>query len=118
MQKEIKAFLHDEKGIGEILSARVNRYGVRKSIGLRSTPLPIDPKIDYDLWLGPAQDRPIFRENFHYDWHWDFNTGSGEMGNWGVHVLDDLRNNVFLDKVNLPNRMCTLCISIREPFPL
>ncbi|XZE20014.1 Gfo/Idh/MocA family protein [Pirellulaceae bacterium SH449] len=105
MQAEIKAFLHEEKGIGEILTARVNRYGVRKSIGLRSTPLPIDPKIDYDLWLGPAQDRPIFRENFHYDWHWDFNTGSGEMGNWGVHVLDDLRNNVFLDKVNLPKRI-------------
>jgi hypothetical protein len=40
-----------------------------------------------------------------YDWHWDWNTGSGEMGNWGVHVLDDLRNNVFLDKVALPRRI-------------
>lgn len=45
------------------------------------------------------------REKFHYDWHWDFNTGSGEMGNWGVHVLDDVRNNVFLDKVALPKRI-------------
>ncbi len=27
------------------------------------------------------------------------------MGNWGVHVLDDLRNNVFLDKVTLPKRI-------------
>jgi hypothetical protein len=105
MQAEIKNFLHEEKALGAIKSARVNRYGVRDSIGLRSTPLTIDPKIDYNVWLGPAQDRPIYRDKFHYDWHWDFNTGSGEMGNWGVHVLDDLRNNVFLDKVSLPKRI-------------
>ena len=105
MQAEIKKFLHEEKGIGDLISARVNRYGVRGTIGKRSTPLTPDPKIDYNLWLGPAQDLPIMRERFHYDWHWDFNTGSGEMGNWGVHVLDDVRNNVFLDKVALPKRI-------------
>ena len=105
MQAEIKKFLHEEKGLGDILSARVNRYGVRASIGKRSTPLTPDPKIDYNLWLGPAQDLPIMREKLHYDWHWDFNTGSGEMGNWGVHVLDDVRNNIFLDKVSLPKRI-------------
>ncbi|MCF7960181.1 MAG: Gfo/Idh/MocA family oxidoreductase [Pirellula sp.] len=105
MQAEIKKFLHEEKGIGKILSARVNRYGVRDSIGLRTSPLNIDPKIDYNLWLGPAQQKPIYREKLHYDWHWDWNTGSGEMGNWGVHVLDDLRNNVFLDQVSLPHRI-------------
>jgi hypothetical protein len=55
--------------------------------------------------LGPAADKPIFRDKLHYDWHWDWNTGSGEMGNWGVHVLDDLRNNVFLDSVKLPKRV-------------
>ena len=27
------------------------------------------------------------------------------MGNWGVHVLDDVRNNVFLDKVALPQKI-------------
>lgn len=105
MQAEIKKFLHEEKAIGELVSARVNRFGVRGSIGKRSTPLKPDPRIDYNLWLGPAQDLPIMREKFHYDWHWDFNTGSGEMGNWGVHVLDDVRNNVFLDKVALPKRI-------------
>ncbi len=74
-------------------------------MGKTEKPLQIDPAIDYDLWLGPAQDLPIFRKEFHYDWHWNFNTGSGEMGNWGVHVLDDARNNVFLDKVTLPRRI-------------
>jgi predicted dehydrogenase len=105
MQAEIKRFLHEEKALGEIQSARVNRYGVRPPIGKRSTPLPIPDSVDYNLWLGPAQNEPIYRDKLQYDWHWDWNTGSGEMGNWGVHVLDDLRNNVFLDKVALPKRI-------------
>jgi hypothetical protein len=105
MQAEIKRFLHEEKALGEILSARVNRYGVRSPIGKRSTPLPIPDNVDYDLWLGPAQDEPIYRDKLQYDWHWDWNTGSGEMGNWGVHVLDDLRNNIFQDAVALPKRI-------------
>jgi predicted dehydrogenase len=105
MQAEIKSFLHYEKALGAIQSARVNRYGERAPIGKRTTPLPIDSRVDYNLWLGPAQDKPIFRDKLQYDWHWDFNTGSGEMGNWGVHVLDDLRNNVFRDSVALPQRV-------------
>ncbi|MEM7473588.1 MAG: Gfo/Idh/MocA family oxidoreductase, partial [Planctomycetota bacterium] len=105
MQAEIKKFLHEEKGLGAIQSCRVNRYGVRKPIGKRDTPLKIEDSVAYDVWLGPAQEKPIFRDKLQYDWHWDFNTGSGEMGNWGVHVLDDARNNVFLDKVSLPSRI-------------
>ena len=105
MQAEIKKFLHEEKALGEIQSARVNRYGVRPSIGKRDMPLEIEKTLAYDLWLGPAQDEPIFRKSLHYDWHWDWNTGSGEMGNWGVHVLDDLRNNIFQDSVALPKRL-------------
>ena len=105
MQAEIKKFLHEDKALGEIQSARVNRFGVRGPIGKRETPLQIDANVDYDLWLGPAEDKPIFRNKLQYDWHWDFNTGSGEMGNWGVHVLDDLRNNVFQDSVSYPKRI-------------
>lgn len=105
MQAEIKKFLHEEKALGEIKAARVNRYGVRPSIGKRDTPLQIDKNVAYDIWLGPAQDLPIYRDKLHYDWHWDWNTGSGEMGNWGVHVLDDVRNNIFQDSVALPRRI-------------
>ncbi len=105
MQAEVKEFLHDEQAIGKIVAARVNRYGVRNPIGKRSAPLPIPEGVDYNLWLGPAQDVPIYRDKLQYDWHWVWNTGSGEMGNWGVHVLDDLRNNVFRDEVALPKRL-------------
>src|SRR6056297_461150 len=62
MQAEIKSFLHSEKALGEIQVCRVNRYGVRPPIGKRDTPLPIDDSVNYDLWLGPAQDQPIFRD--------------------------------------------------------
>ena len=105
MQAEIKKFLHEEKALGEIQSANVNHYFVRAPIGRRDSPLSIGKNVSYDLWLGPAQDQPIFRDNLHYDWHWDWNTGSGDMGNWGVHILDDLRNNVFRDSVSLPKRV-------------
>lgn len=105
MQAEIKKFLHQDKALGEITAARVNRYGLRASIGKREKPLEIEKNVAYDLWLGPAQDQPIYRDKLHYDWHWDWNTGSGEMGNWGVHVLDDVRNNVFQDSVALPQRI-------------
>lgn len=105
MQAEIKKFLHEEKALGEIKVARVNRIGRRASIGKRKTPLEIEKNVAYDLWLGPAKDEPLFRERLHYDWHWDFNTGSGEMGNWGVHILDDVRNTIFQDSVNLPQKI-------------
>ena len=54
MQAEIKKFLHEEQALGKILSARVNRFGVRASIGKRETPLEIAKDVAYDLWLGPA----------------------------------------------------------------
>ena len=105
MQAEVKTFLHEEKALGAMRSVRVNRIGLRSSIGKRQSPLQIPKDIAYDLWLGPAADEPIYRNKLQYDWHWDWNTGSGEMGNWGVHVLDDVRNVVFRDSVTLPARI-------------
>jgi predicted dehydrogenase len=43
------------------------------------------------------------RSKVNYDWHWDWNTGNGECANWGVHVLDDVRNVAFRDSVSLPS---------------
>lgn len=105
MQAEVKKFLHEDQALGKVLYAQANRLGPRASIGKRETPLPIPKEIDYDTWLGPAQDEPLFRNSFHYDWHWDWNTGSGEMGNWGVHVLDDVRNVAYQDSVTTPKRI-------------
>lgn len=105
MQTQIKAFLHEEQALGKIQHARVNRFGVREPIGRRANPLAVGDSVDMNLWLGPAQESPLYRDKLQYDWHWVWNTGSGEMGNWGVHVLDDLRNNVLLDATPLPSRV-------------
>jgi predicted dehydrogenase len=104
LQTEIKAFL-DEGTIGKIKYARLNRFGMRGSIGKREQPLAPPKTVDYNLWLGPAKDEPIYRDKFHYDWHWDWNAGNGELGNWGPHILDDCRNVVFRDRVKMPKRV-------------
>src|SRR3954453_21653451 len=105
MQAEIKQFLHDDKKLGEIKYAQVCRFGAREPIGKRSTPLVPPSSVNYDLWLGPARDEPLYREKFHYDWHWDWNTGNGELVNWGVHVIDDAVNVVLRDEVPFPKRI-------------
>jgi len=105
IQAEARKFLHEDKALGEIQYVQANRLGPRGSIGKRNTPLPTPDGVDYNLWLGPAAEQPIYRNSFHYDWHWDWNTGSGEMGNWGVHILDDVRNVAYADQVSTPSRM-------------
>ena len=66
-------------------------YKPRPSIGKLDKPLAIAKDVDFDLWCGPAAKRDIYRPNLHYDWHWDFNTGCGDMGNQGAHQMDVAR---------------------------
>jgi len=44
--------------------------------------------LDYDLWLGPAQYRPYIREGCHYNWHFIYDFGGGQLTNWGAHAID------------------------------
>jgi hypothetical protein len=48
----------------------------------------IPPGLDYDLWTGPAPLRPLTRQNLHYDWHWLYDYGNGDLGNQGIHEMD------------------------------
>ncbi|MGB6222353.1 Gfo/Idh/MocA family protein [Haloferula sp.] len=105
VQEEIRQFLHDEKELGEIQYIRANRYGLRPPVPRTKSALKIPGSVDYDLWCGPAEKKKLHREKLHYDWHWDWNTGNGEMGNWGVHILDDVRNVGLADAVGLPKRL-------------
>jgi len=77
--------------IGKVQSVRGLCYRNRESIGKRDQPLAPPATCDYNLWLGPAQDQPLYRSRFHYDWHWDFNTGNGGVGNQGPHETDLIR---------------------------
>lgn len=49
---------------------------------------PIPKGLDWDLWLGPAPERPYHPCYVPHDWHywWDF--GGGAFGNMGCHYFD------------------------------
>ena len=65
-------------------------YGQRDSIG-GPTKCEIPASVDFNLWAGPAPMVPPSRPNFHYDWHWFWDTGNGELGNNNIHSLDICR---------------------------
>ncbi len=84
-----EAFAWVQQGnLGPIRYARIILYRQRSSIGKTTQPTPVPATVDYDLWCGPAEPRPLRRKQLHYDWHWAWPTGSGEMGNNGVHYID------------------------------
>jgi len=51
-------------------------------------PNPVPESVDYNLWCGPAEMEPLRREKLHYNWHWVWNTGNGDLGNQGIHEMD------------------------------
>jgi predicted dehydrogenase len=77
-----------EGNLGKIRCARGLCYKRRPSIGKAGGPQPIPPSIDYDLWCGPAPNGPLLRKHLHYDWHWVWPTGNGDIGNQGIHQMD------------------------------
>jgi predicted dehydrogenase len=85
--------------IGPIRYGRVILYRERSSIGKVAQPTPVAAEVDYNLWCGPVDTMPLKRRQLHYDWHWIWSTGSGEMGNNGVHHIDLCRWAMKLDTV-------------------
>lgn len=77
--------------IGKIKISRGLCYKRRASIGKVNGPQPIPEGLDYDLWCGPAPMEPLMRKNLHYDWHWVWPTGNGDLGNQGIHQMDIAR---------------------------
>ncbi len=87
-----EAFEYVRQGhLGKILYAHGINYKPRESIGRVTGPQPIPDTINYDLWCGPADKLPLMRQYLHYDWHWDWNTGNGDLGNMGIHYMDGCR---------------------------
>jgi predicted dehydrogenase len=91
----------DAKYAKETAAARSGKYGKlliaygiasknRPSIGMK--PFQAPPKeLDYDLWLGPASEQGYSENYVHYNWHWFWEFGNGEIGNQGVHQMDVAR---------------------------
>ncbi|MBX7168279.1 MAG: Gfo/Idh/MocA family oxidoreductase [Pirellulales bacterium] len=85
IQRAMK-LLH-EGAIGEVLVAKAWNSQRRKDIG-HATPSEPPPELDYALWQGPAPELPYQANRLHYNWHWWYVYGTGDMGNDGVHELD------------------------------
>ncbi len=77
--------------IGKVYMAKGHCFKWRPSIGKVSEPTPVPAGVDYNLWCGPAPMKPIRRQKFHYDWHWQWDFGNGDIGNQGVHEMDMAR---------------------------
>ncbi len=77
--------------LGKIRLARGFCYKPRNSIGKVPAPVAPPATVNYDLWSGPREMLPTHREKFHYDWHWQFPYGNGDLGNQGPHQLDVCR---------------------------
>lgn len=92
--------------LGKILVAYTSLNRMRKSIGKVSGPQPVPESLDYNLWTGPACLQPLMRKNLHYDWHWVWPTGTGEIGNNGIYPLDACR--LALGQKVLPKRVMSL----------
>jgi predicted dehydrogenase len=73
--------------IGDVYMARGLCFKWRNTIG-RAPVEAVPQSVNYDLWLGPAPQRPFTRNRFHYNWHWFWDYGNGDFGNQGIHELD------------------------------
>ena len=84
--------------LGDITLARGLCYKPRPSIGAKGDYQP-PASVDYNLWCGPAPMAPLTRPKLHYDWHWVWATGNGDLGNQGIHQMDVARWGLGVDQL-------------------
>src|SRR4051812_40432209 len=102
-----EAFAWVKEGhLGKIKVARGLCYKRRPSIGKVNGPQPVPESVDYDLWCGPSPKTPLMRSKLHYDWHWVWATGGGDISNQGIHEMDKSRWG--LGKAELSPRILTV----------
>jgi len=76
---------------GKLGDINLVRAWIYKGMG---EPVPAQPDgsapdyVDYNMWLGPAPEKPFNKNRFHYDFRWFWDYAGGAMTDWGVHLLD------------------------------
>jgi predicted dehydrogenase len=93
-------------GIGEVKVSRGLCYKRRDTIGPAGD-YAVPSNIDYNLWRGPAPMastspyRGVTKGGsptpVHYDWHWNYLFGNGDLGNQGIHQMDIARWGLGVD---------------------
>jgi hypothetical protein len=51
-------------------------------------PAPVPPGLDYEMWLGPAPQKPYNDLQCSFNWYFIFDYCIGWIGSWGVHHID------------------------------
>jgi predicted dehydrogenase len=72
----------DDKSIDAVSIAAPNHW---HSLMPDATP-PVT--LDWNLWKGPAVIDRYHANLVHYNWHWFWKTGNGDLNNQGTHQLD------------------------------
>jgi predicted dehydrogenase len=76
--------------VGDVYMARGLCLNWRDTIGKKPVE-PVPAGVNYDLWTGPAPMHPFTQNRFHYNWHWFWDYGNGDLGNQGIHQVDMAR---------------------------
>jgi len=90
--------------LGEVYLSRGLCFRRRDTIG-RAVHEEVPAGVHYDLWTGPAPLKPFTRNRFHYNWHWIWDTGNGDIGNQGIHEMDVARWGL---DVKFPNKVSAI----------
>jgi predicted dehydrogenase len=79
-------FMHEGR-LGKVRAAKAINHQLREPIG--TAPEIEPPKgVNYDLWLGSAPQHAFTKNRWHYNWHWFWDYGAGDIANDGVHHID------------------------------
>lgn len=81
--------------IGTPYMARITIFRFREPFNYPFNESPPE-FLDWKLWQGPATEQAFSRNFVHYNWHWFWHYGNGEIGNNGPHRTDIV--NWVLDK--------------------
>ena len=92
---EIMKLLHSGR-IGRVHMAKAWNSQLRRKVpAVPDAPVPAG--LDWDIWQGPAPERPFNPNRYTYGWRWLWDYGTGDMGNDGVHDLDIARWGLGVD---------------------
>ena len=96
------AGLHEAIQAGKFGKLKIS-YGYcckrRGTIGHKPISAPPE-NLDWNTWRGPAMIDEFHANYVHYNWHWFWKSGNGDLNNQGTHQLDIARWAVDTDQTH------------------